>query len=243
MAKRFSCRFAVTPSIPTRIVESERGIDMNIDVDIIGSYSYFVENDDTLKAKGIDIDDTLRRTELEARIAENIKCSIRLEWTERCISGIRYEKMQNLVKDIIPVIIADLKGSFGRTFGISVDVLEIQSVKENPADVVLYKNAVREYKLANGLPVEDETASNISVSSGAVGESIEEAFHAIASRNESVLKRTHVAYKWMCRCGRTNDKFFCSGCGCPRDQADKWICGCGFVNKGHYCTKCGAKWS
>lgn len=219
MAKVYEVRFDITPNIPTRIVEEEKSVDIDIHVYVTGSYTYKVDNIDLFVKTGIDINDDTKRTEFEARLTESIRCSLRLAWKEKNLGGIKFNEINKLVEMVIPEATSDCTGSFFRLYGVMVESLSITSVRVEPADVI-------EYQKQAGIRVAEEVKA-------------EEAKKAEEQAPKIQAPIRKKPLKWVCICGLANDGNFCPGCGRKKESSSKWLCECRTINKGKFCVNCG----
>lgn len=224
MSQTYTANFFINPPIFIKVVEKDKGIELDLGLEISGSYSYEISDDIAFFSKGGDLTNPQKKAEFEGRLLQSMHCTMSIFFGEKIPAGIAHDDIPTLLDDLLVYVLSDLRGGFCKTNGIYISDFSFDSTRINSEDEDKYRLAVLEYNSLNNVPGANDN------------------FDTVSKTTENKKLPPKTKFKWECPCGRLNETNFCPGCGKPKDATSvSWICTCGKKNITRFCTNCGTR--
>ena len=247
-----------------RVVDSEKGIDMDIRVKCNGEFSYRVKDPLTFFALVGNVSEKYTKDDLNQNLRSSISTVLGTAFKRLSDGKIRPYELEGAKEQIGHFILEAMASEWAR-FGIEPIKVYVSSAVPVEEDLKKYSeqqeidmNMAREIRryssaeaAAGGLVGAARTAaanSNGAVS-GFMGMNMiggAGTIHNLYASSQSQVQVSAPASNaaktngWTCQCGFVATGKFCPECGKPRPAPSVgWTCQCGAVNEGKFCQECG----
>ena len=253
-----------TPSpIPFRVVDTNIGLDVDIEIRCHGEYSYVI-SDPILFYTNVcaNVSEDFTRYSIDSQLKSELMTALQPAFAKISAMGIRYSALPGHTMEIADALNEVLSKKWTELRGIRVYSFGVNSVTAPEEDEKMIKelqrNAVyRDPRMAGATLVGaqaqamQDAAKNtgtgammgfaaMNMAQG-VGGMNAQGFYQMAQTTPPTAQAP-VKDAWKCACGQENTGKFCSGCGAKKPEAAaSWKCSCGHENLGKFCQNCGAK--
>ncbi len=255
-------KYGTVNPVPFRVVDTNVGLDMDIDIRCHGEYSYRIV-DPVLFYKNIvgNVKDEFKRDEIDSQLKSELLTALQPAFAKISEMGIRYSALPGHTTEIADALNEVLSKKWTGTYGIKISTFGISSVNASEEDEKTIKELQRAGALKNPNMAAATLASaqaqamqdaakntatgpmmafaGMNMAQQAGGMNASQLFEMGAQQNAAAAPAQQAANSWTCSCGAVNTGNFCSNCGSPRPAAS-WTCSCGTVNTGNFCSHCGS---
>ncbi len=257
-------KYGTVNPVPFRVVDTNVGLDMDIDIRCHGEYSYRVV-DPVLFYKNIvgNVSDEFRRDKIESQLKSELLTALQPTFAKISEMGIRYSALPGHTTEIADVLNDVLSKKWTETYGIKISSFGISSVNASEEDEKTIKELQRAGALKNPNMAAATLASaqaqamqdaakntatgpmmafagmNMAQQAGGMNAQSLYAMGAQQQAQAAPQMAAPSAGSWTCSCGNVNTGNFCPNCGSKKPDAG-WTCSCGTVNTGNFCTQCGS---
>ena len=257
-------KYGTVNPVPFRVVDTNVGLDMDIDIRCHGEYSYKIV-DPVLFYKNIvgNVTDEFRRDKIESQLKSELLTALQPTFAKISEMGIRYSALPGHTTEIADVLNTVLSKKWTETYGIKISSFGISSVNASEEDEKTIKELQRAGALKNPNMAAATLASaqaqamqdaakntatgpmmafagmNMAQQAGGMNAQSLYAMGAQQQAQAAPQMAAPSAGSWTCSCGNVNTGNFCPNCGSQRPAAG-WTCSCGNVNTGNFCTNCGS---
>ncbi len=261
-------KYGTVNPVPFRVVDTNVGLDMDIDIRCHGEYSYKIV-DPILFYKNIvgNVSDEFRRDQIESQLKSELLTALQPTFARISEMGIRYSALPGHTTEIADVLNEVLSKKWTETYGIKISSFGISSINASEEDEKTIKELQRAGALKNPNMAAATLASaqaqamqdaakntatgpmmafaGMNMAQQAGGMNAQQLFAMGAQQQAQAQPAPQPqmtapsADSWTCSCGTVNTGNFCQNCGSKRPAAG-WTCSCGNVNTGNFCTNCGS---
>ena len=239
-------KYGTVNPVPFRVVDTNVGLDMDIDIRCHGEYSYKIV-DPVLFYKNIvgNVSDEFRRDKIESQLKSELLTALQPTFAKISEMGIRYSALPGHTTEIADVLNDVLSKKWTETYGIKISSFGISSVNASEEDEKTIKELQRAGALKNPnmaaatLASAQAQAMQDAAKNTATGPMMAFAGMNMAQQAAPQMAPQSAGNSWTCTCGNVNTGNFCPNCGAQRPAAG-WTCSCGNVNTGNFCTNCGS---
>ena len=261
-------KYGTVNPVPFRVVDTNVGLDMDIDIRCHGEYSYKIV-DPVLFYKNIvgNVTDEFRRDKIESQLKSELLTALQPTFAKISEMGIRYSALPGHTTEIADVLNTVLSKKWTETYGIKISSFGISSVNASEEDEKTIKELQRAGALKNPNMAAATLASaqaqamqdaakntatgpmmafaGMNMAQQAGGMNAQSLYamgaqqQAQAAPQPAPQMAAPSAGSWTCSCGNVNTGNFCPNCGAKKPDAG-WTCSCGTVNSGNFCTQCGS---
>ncbi|MCR5404928.1 MAG: SPFH domain-containing protein [Butyrivibrio sp.] len=260
-------KYGTVNPVPFRVVDTNVGLDMDIDLRCHGEYSYRIV-DPILFYKNIvgNVSGDFTRDKIDSQLKSELLTALQPAFARISDMGIRYSSLPGHTTEIADALNDVLSKKWTGTYGIKISTFGISSVNASEEDARKIKELQSAGALKNptmaaatlvGAQAQamQDAARNTStgpmmafagmnMAQQAGGMNAQQLFAMGAAQQQQVQQAPSMAAPsntpaWTCSCGAVNTGNFCSTCGSKRPAAG-WTCSCGNVNTGNFCTNCGS---
>ena len=254
-------KYGTASPIPFRVVDTNIGLDMDIEIRCHGEYSYVI-SDPILFYTNVcaNVSGDFLRYQLDSQLKSELMTALQPAFAKISAMGIRYSALPGHTMELADALNEVLSKKWSELRGIRVFSFGVNSVTAPEEDERMIKelqrNAVyRDPRMAGATLVGaqaqamQDAAKNTSAGpvmgfaamnmAQGVGGMNAQGFYAMGNTTPNPAP---AANTWKCACGAENTGKFCSGCGAKKPEAAaSWKCSCGYDNVGKFCQNCGAK--
>lgn len=255
-------KYGTASPIPFRVVDTNIGLDMDIEIRCHGEYSYVI-CDPVLFYTNVcgNVQEEYTRYTLDSQLKSELMTALQPAFAKISAMGIRYSALPGHTMELSDALNEVLSKKWGELRGIRVYSFGVNSVTAPEEDERMIKelqrNAVyRDPRMAGATLVGaqaqamQDAAKNTGTGAmmgfaamnmaGGAGGSAAQNFYAMAASTPTTEAPS--ADGWTCACGTTCKGKFCPSCGAKKPEAAaSWTCACGNKNFGKFCQNCGAK--
>ena len=256
-------KYGTVNPVPFRVVDTNVGLDMDIDIRCHGEYSYKIV-DPVLFYKNIvgNVTDEFRRDKIESQLKSELLTALQPTFAKISEMGIRYSALPGHTTEIADVLNEVLSKKWTETYGIKISSFGISSVNASEEDEKTIKELQRAGALKNPNMAAATLASaqaqamqdaakntatgpmmafaGMNMAQQAGGMNAQSLYAMGAQQQAQAAPQMQApAGSWTCSCGNVNTGNFCPNCGSKKPDAG-WTCSCGAVNNGNFCTQCGS---
>jgi len=253
-----------TPSpVPFRVIDTNIGLDMLVDISCFGEYSYRIVNPVLFYTNVCaNVTDCYERSNIEGQMKTELLTALQPAFARLAEQGIAYSSLPGHTAELADFLNEELSKKWRDTRGIEIVSFGVSSVKAKDEQIdqirELQRNAVLRdpgmaaAHLAGATAAAMQSAAKnengaamafmgMNMAGAAGGVNANELFRQSqeqAAKRQAQAKPT--AAEWKCSCGAVMTGKFCTECGAKKPE-NGWVCSCGAVNKGRFCSECGAK--
>ena len=260
-------KYGTVNPVPFRVVDTNVGLDMDIDLRCHGEYSYRIV-DPILFYKNIvgNVSGDFTRDKIDSQLKSELLTALQPAFARISDMGIRYSSLPGHTTEIADALNDVLSKKWTGTYGIKISTFGISSVNASEEDARKIKELQSAGALKNptmaaatlvGAQAQamQDAAKNtatgpmmafagMNMAQQAGGMNAQQLFAMGAAQQQPVQQAPSMVAPsntpaWTCSCGAVNTGNFCSTCGSKRPAAG-WTCSCGNVNTGNFCTNCGS---
>lgn len=255
-------KYGTVNPVPFRVVDTNVGLDMDIDIKCHGEFSYKIV-DPVLFYKNIcgNVAGEFRRDKIESQLKTELLTALQPAFARISDMGIRYSSLPGHTTEIADALNEVLSSKWEGTYGIKISSFGISSVTASEEDEKTIKELQRAGALKNPNMAAATLASaqaqamqdaakntatgpmmafaGMNMAQQAGGMNAQSLFQ-MGAQQAAPQQSAPAGNTWTCSCGNVNTGNFCPNCGSQRPAAG-WTCSCGTVNTGNFCTNCGAK--
>ena len=258
-------KYGTVNPVPFRVVDTNVGLDMDIDIRCHGEYSYRIV-DPVLFYKNIvgNVKDEFRREEIDSQLKSELLTALQPAFARISEMGIRYSALPGHTTEIADALNDVLSKKWTGTYGIKISTFGVSSVNASEEDEKTIKELQRAGALKNPNMAAATLASaqaqamqdaakntatgpmmafaGMNMAQQAGGMNAQQLFAMGAQQQPQATPQMapqSAGNSWTCSCGNVNTGNFCPNCGSQRPAAG-WTCSCGTVNTGNFCTQCGS---
>ncbi len=260
-------KYGTVNPVPFRVVDTNVGLDMDIDIRCHGEYSYRIV-DPVLFYKNIvgNVSDEFRRDKIDSQLKSELLTALQPAFARISEMGIRYSALPGHTTEIADALNDILSKKWTQTYGIKISTFGVSSVNASEEDEKTIKELQRAGALKNPTMAAATLASaqaqamqdaakntatgpmmafaGMNMAQQAGGMNAGQLYAMGAQQPQQPQPAPQMAAPgaapWTCSCGNVNTGNFCPNCGAQRPAAG-WTCSCGNVNTGNFCTQCGSK--
>ena len=259
-------KYGTVNPVPFRVVDTNVGLDMDIDIRCHGEYSYRII-DPVLFYKNLvgNISDEFRRDSIDSQLKSELLTALQPAFAKISEKGIRYSALPGHTTEIADALNEVLSNKWIGTYGIKISTFGVSSVNASEEDEKTIKELQRAGALRNPNMAAATIASaqaqamqdaakntaagpmmafaGMNMAQQAGGMNAGQLFAMGAQQQQAAPQMSaptaNAGNPWTCSCGNVNTGNFCPNCGAQRPAAG-WTCSCGNVNTGNFCTNCGS---
>ncbi|MCR5215382.1 MAG: SPFH domain-containing protein [Lachnospiraceae bacterium] len=253
-------KYGTPNSVPFRVVDTNIGLDMDVNIKCFGEYSYKVTNP-MLFYKNVcgNVSSDYTRGDIEGQLKTEFMTHLQEAFALIGDKGIRYSSLPGHAVELADALNEVLSAKWKDQRGIEIVSVGVSSVKADEEDEKMLKelqrNAVfRNGAMANAQMVGATSQAMVDAANNASGAAVGlmgmnmtqnlgaanmYAYNQAQPQAAQTAPAAAAADGWTCSCGTVNTGKFCSNCGTPKPVADTWTCSCGTVNTGKFCSNCG----
>ncbi len=259
-------KYGTVNPVPFRVVDTNVGLDMDIDIRCHGEYSYRIV-DPVLFYKNIvgNVDGEFRRDKIDSQLKSELLTALQPAFAKISEMGIRYSALPGHTTEIADALNEVLSKKWIEVYGIKISSFGVSSVNASEEDEKTIKELQRAGALKNPNMAAATLASaqaqamqdaakntatgpmmafaGMNMAQQAGGMNAQQLFAMGAQQQPQQAAPQMVPQSagnsWTCSCGNVNTGNFCPNCGAQRPAAG-WTCSCGTVNTGNFCTNCGS---
>ncbi len=258
-------KYGTVNPVPFRVVDTNVGLDMDIDIRCHGEYSYRIV-DPVLFYKNIvgNVDGEFRRDKIDSQLKSELLTALQPAFAKISEMGIRYSALPGHTTEIADALNAILSKKWTEVYGIKISTFGVSSVNASEEDEKTIKELQRAGALKNPNMAAATLASaqaqamqdaakntatgpmmafaGMNMAQQAGGMNAQQLFAMGAQQPQQAAPQMapqSAGNSWTCTCGNVNTGNFCPNCGSQRPAAG-WTCSCGNVNTGNFCTNCGS---
>ncbi len=259
-------KYGTVNPVPFRVVDTNVGLDMDIDIRCHGEYSYRII-DPVLFYKNIvgNVSDEFRRDKIDSQLKSELLTALQPAFASISEMGIRYSALPGHTTEIEDALNDILSKKWTQTYGIKISTFGVSSVNASEEDEKTIKELQRAGALKNPTMAAATLASaqaqamqdaakntatgpmmafaGMNMAQQAGGMNAGQLYAMGAQQQPQPQAAPQMAAPgaapWTCTCGNVNTGNFCPNCGSQRPAAG-WTCSCGNVNTGNFCTQCGS---
>ncbi len=257
-------KYGTVNPVPFRVVDTNVGLDMDIDIRCHGEYSYRII-DPVLFYKNLvgNVSDEFRRDKIDSQLKSELLTALQPAFARISEMGIRYSALPGHTTEIADALNEVLSKKWTDFYGIKISSFGVSSVAASEEDEKTIKELQRAGALRNPNMAAATLASaqaqamqdaakntatgpmmafaGMNMAQQAGGMNAGDLF-AMGAQQQAAQAAPQMAPQsaaaWTCSCGTANSGNFCTNCGQPK-PAVNWTCSCGAVNSGNFCTNCG----
>lgn len=255
-------KYGTASPIPFRVVDTNIGLDMDIEIRCHGEYSYVI-SDPILFYTNVcaNVQGDFLRYTLDSQLKSELMTALQPAFAKISAMGIRYSALPGHTMELADALNEVLSKKWSELRGIRVYSFGVNSVTAPEEDEKMIKelqrNAVyRDPRMAGATLVGaqaqamQDAAKNtgtgammgfaaMNMVSGAAGATAQNFYQMGATAPTATAAS---ADSWTCACGAACTGKFCQSCGAKKPEAAaSWVCACGHKNFGKFCQNCGAK--
>lgn len=260
-------KYGTVNPVPFRVVDTNVGLDMDIDLRCHGEYSYRIV-DPILFYKNIvgNVSGDFTRDKIDSQLKSELLTALQPAFARISDMGIRYSSLPGHTTEIADALNDVLSKKWTGTYGIKISTFGISSINASEEDA----RKIKELQSAGALKNPTMAAATLV---GAQAQAMQDAAKNTAAGPMMAFAGMNMAQQaggmnaqqlfamgaqqpqpapapapqmtapstppWTCSCGNVNTGNFCPNCGSQRPAAG-WTCSCGNVNTGNFCTNCGS---
>ncbi len=255
-------KYGTASPIPFRVVDTNIGLDMDIEIRCHGEYSYVI-SDPILFYTNVcaNVQGDFLRYTLDSQLKSELMTALQPAFAKISAMGIRYSALPGHTMELADALNEVLSKKWSELRGIRVYSFGVNSVTAPEADEKMIKelqrNAVyRDPRMAGATLVGaqaqamQDAAKNTGTGAmmGFAAMNMVSGTGGAAAQNfyqmntAAPAAQAPSADEWTCACGTVCKGKFCHSCGAKKPEAAaSWICICGNKNYGKFCQNCGAK--
>lgn len=255
-------KYGTASPIPFRVVDTNIGLDMDIEIRCHGEYSYVI-CDPILFYTNVcaNVQGDYLRYSLDSQLKSELMTALQPAFAKISAMGIRYSALPGHTMELADALNEVLSKKWSELRGIRVYSFGVNSVTAPEEDEKMIKelqrNAVyRDPRMAGATLVGaqaqamQDAAKNtgtgammgfaaMNMVAGAGGAAAQN-FYQMGANTPS--NPAPSADAWTCACGASCTGKFCPSCGAKKPEAAaSWTCACGHENFGKFCQNCGTK--
>lgn len=179
----------------------------------------------------------------DSAIAAQLQERLRVAFEQRFAGGITEEETSRPPIELIDEILEPFNRELKESIGMDVVLLRFTEFGLSDSDRALLENARRTPDEPQPALEQETETPPPAPTQAAEPEVPAQPEEPIAEPEPDMVPAAPAPEpqpnRWICSCGRQNDRKFCPACGTPRSFA-RWICGeCGTENEGKFCYYCG----
>ena len=260
-------KYGTVNPVPFRVVDTNVGLDMDIDIRCHGEYSYRII-DPVLFYKNLvgNVSDEFRRDKIDSQLKSELLTALQPAFARISEMGIRYSALPGHTTEIADALNDVLSQKWSGVYGIRISSFGVSSVNASEEDEKTIKELQRAGALKNPNMAAATLASaqaqamqdaakntatgpmmafaGMNMAQQAGGMNAAQLYAMGAQQQPQQPQQPQMAPQsagnpWTCSCGNVNTGNFCPNCGSKRPAAG-WTCSCGNVNTGNFCTNCGS---
>ena len=254
-------KYGTPAPVPFRVVDTNAGIDVDVNVKCFGEYSLKV-SDPILFYTNVcaNVSSAYKLADLEPQLRTELLTALQPAFARISEKGVRYSQVPAHTAELADALNEELSKKWRNLRGIEIVSFGVSSIKADEEDEKRMKelqfNAAFKNKdtmSANYAAAEMEALKEAAKNEGgaAVGfYNLNAAQNAGGSTVANLYADKPAAPApapaqagWTCpKCGTVNTGNFCGNCGEKKPGTDKWICPkCGRENTSNFCGNCGEK--
>lgn len=256
-------KYGTANPVPFRVVDTNIGLDVDIEIRCHGEYSYKV-TDPVLFYTNVtgNVESAYKRDQIDSQLKSELMTALQPAFARISEMGIRYSALPGHTTEIASALNDELSAKWSDLRGISVISFGVSSVTASEEDEKMIKELQRNATLKNpAMAAATLTAAQADAMKAAAANESTGPMMAFAGMNmanmaggmnantlyqmagvqsQPVQQAAPAANEWTCACGTKNTGKFCSNCGTPKPEDSSWTCSCGTVNTGKFCSNCGS---
>ena len=257
-------KYGTANPVPFRVVDTNIGLDVDIEIRCHGEYSYKV-TDPVLFYTNVtgNVEAAYKREQIDSQLKSELMTALQPAFARISEMGIRYSALPGHTTEIASALNDELSAKWSDLRGISVVSFGVSSVSASEEDEKMIKEAQRTGMLKNpAMAAATLTAAQADAMKAAASNESAGPMMAFAGMNMANMaggmnantlyqmagsqpqaqapQSAPVAGEWTCACGAKNTGKFCSECGAAKPENTQWTCSCGTVNTGKFCSNCGS---
>ena len=225
---------------PIRIMDEERGLDVDCSARCSGMFSYkitdavrFYQN-----VSGNVLHD-FNRSKLSDQMQQELLSALQPAFSLLSEKRIRASALPAHTEELSEAMRTVMSNRWSGSRGIEVVSISFSSLNITAYDGKILAEVQKKAVIQNPLM---QTA----YLAGAQADAVKEAAHnntgieIVSAANEEKMTNAEddkAAYTWTCNCGNITSGNFCTECGAQRPV--KWTCSCGTVATSKFCPECG----
>lgn len=256
-------KYGTANPVPFRVVDTNIGLDVDIEIRCHGEYSYKV-TDPVLFYTNVtgNVESAYKRDQIDSQLKSELMTALQPAFARISEMGIRYSALPGHTTEIASALNDELSAKWSNLRGISVISFGVSSVTASEEDEKMIKELQRNATLKNpAMAAATLTAAQadamkaaaanestgpmmafagMNMANMAGGMNANTLYQMAGAQSQPVQQAAPAANEWTCACGTKNTGKFCSNCGTAKPEDSSWTCACGTVNTGKFCSNCGS---
>lgn len=264
-------KFGTPRPVPFRVVDEKIGLDVDITVRCNGEYSYTIKDPISFYTNVCgNVPAEFRRTELDNTLKSEFLNALQPAFARISAMGIRYSAVPGHTMELSDSLNEILSEKWGKTRGLQVESISINTISASEEDEQMIKEAQREAQkihmrtdpnraAAALVSAQEDAMRNASKAGAGMGSvmgfmgmnmaqqqggmNAQDLFAMGQQQRQGAAAQAvsqPSADTWICKCGAAAAGKFCPECGSPRPAAGGWTCKCGAAATGKFCPECGS---
>ncbi|MCR4950503.1 MAG: SPFH domain-containing protein [Solobacterium sp.] len=254
-------KYGTPAPVPFRVVDTNAGIDVDVNVKCFGEYSLKV-SDPILFYTNVcaNVKDAYKLSDIEPQLRTELLTALQPAFASISEKGVRYSQVPAHTAELADALNEELSKKWRNLRGIEIVSFGVSSIKADEED----EKRMKELQFNASFKNKDTMSANYAA---AEMEALKEAakneggaamgfynLNAAQNAGGSTVANLYADMPaapapapaqagWTCpKCGTVNTGNFCGNCGEKKPGTDKWICPkCGRENTSNFCGNCGEK--
>ncbi len=239
-------KYGTVNPVPFRVVDTNVGLDMDIDIRCHGEYSYKIV-DPVLFYKNIvgNVSGEFRRDAIDSQLKSELLTALQPAFAKISEMGIRYSALPGHTTEIADALNDILSKKWAGTYGIKISNFGVSSVNASEED----EKTIKELQRAGALKNPNMAAATLA---SAQAQAMQDAAKNTATGPMMAFAGMNMAQQAG---GMNAQQLYAMGAQQQAQQpvqqaapqqmaapsAGSWTCSCGTVNTGNFCPNCGSK--